>query len=144
DFAEDLRSKMKKTAHIYLTSCSPDSAAKQHYFKIQIVKFANKYKYYYNRFMPNGSFGFVYEINYQKIYQLIITEHHFGYEDDSYAIGAILEFIESEDDAKSIRNLQDDNFRKGSEGMIITNVPLEIKPYKISLETDNIQLRETN
>ena len=73
-----------------------------------------------------------------------MTEHHFGYQDDSYAIGALLEFIESEDVAKNIRNLQDDNFRKGSEGMIITHVPLEIKPYKISLDTDNIQESRAN
>ena len=28
--------------------------------------------------------------------------------------------------------------------MIITNVPLEVKPYKISLDTDNIQDRHAN
>ncbi len=80
----------------------------------------------------------------QKIYQLIVTEHHFGYEDDSYSIGALLEFIESEDEAKSIRNIQDDNFRKSSDGMIITNVSLEIKPYKISLDSNNIEERQAN
>lgn len=144
DFANELQKKMKGTAHIYLTSCSPDATQKQHYFTNQIVKFASKHNYYYNRFLPKGWFRFVFEITDQKIYQLIITEHHFGYQDDSYAIGAILEFIESEDEAKYIRNLQDDNFRKGSEGMIITNVPLDIKPYKISLDTDNILNSQTN
>lgn len=144
DFANELQKKMKGTAHIYLTSCSPDATQKQHYFTNQIVKFASKHNYYYNRFLPKGWFRFVFEITDQKIYQLIITEHHFGYQDDSYAIGAILEFIESEDEAKNIRNLQDDNFRKGSEGMIITNVPLDIKPYKISLDTDNILNSQTN
>lgn len=143
-FAEELQRKMKDVAHIYLTSCSPDSIAKQHYFTNQIVKFASKHNYYYNRFLPKGWFRFVFEITDQKIYQLIVTQHHFGYENDSYAIGALLEFIESEDVARNIRNMQDDNFRKGSEGMIITNVPLEIKPYKISLDTDNNSARLTN
>lgn len=140
----ELQRKMQGTAHIYLTSCSPESTGKQHYFTNQIVRFASKHDYYYNRFLPKGWFRLVFEISDQKIYQLIITEHHFGYEDDSYAIGALLEFIESEDDARNIRDLQDDNFRKGSEGMIITNVPLDIKPYKISLDTTTIKDRQTN
>lgn len=144
EFAEELQRKMKDVAHIYLTSCSPESITKQHYFTNQIVKFASKHNYYYNRFLPKGWFRFVFEITDQKIYQLIVTQHHFGYEDDSYAIGALLEFIESEDVARDIRNMKDDNFRKGSEGMIITNVPLEIKPYKISLDTDNNNARLTN
>lgn len=144
NFTDELQNKMRGTAHIYLTSCSPDAITKQHYFTNQIVKFASKYNYYYNRFLPKSWFRLVFEISDQKIYQLIVSEHHFGYEDDSYAIGAILEFIESEDEAKSIRNIQDDNFRKSSDGMIITNVPLEIKPYKISLESDNIMERHVN
>jgi hypothetical protein len=58
-----------------------------------------------------GWFRLVFEITDQINYQLIVTQHHFGHQDDSYAIGALLEFIEPESDAKSIRNLQDDNFR---------------------------------
>lgn len=144
NFANELQSKMRGTAHINLTSCSPDATQKQHYFTNQIVKFASKHDYYYNRFLPKGWFRFVFEISDQKIYQLIVTQHHFGYQDDSYAMGAILEFIESEDITKNIRNLQDDNYRKESDGMIITNVPLDIKPYKISLDTDNIKDRQAN
>lgn len=144
DFVKELQKKMSETAHIYMTSCCPDAAQKQHYFTNQIVKFASRHDYYYNRFLPKSWFRFVFEISGQKIYQLIITQHHFGYQDDSYAIGGILEFIESEDEAKSIRNLQDDNFRKGSEGMIITNVPLDIKPYKFSLDTDTFEYRQAN
>ncbi len=144
DFTDELQKKMKGTAHIFLTSCNPDTISRQHYFTNQIVKFANKHSYYYNRFLPKGWFRLVFEITDQKIYQLIVTLHHFGYQDDSYAIGALLEFIESESDAKSIRDLRDDNYRKGSDGMIITNVPLEVKPYKISLDTDNIQNSHTN
>lgn len=144
EYADNLQNKMRGTAHIYLTSCSPNAISKQHYFTNQIVKFANKHNYYYNRFLPKGWFRLVFEITDQKIYQLIVTQHHFGYDEDSYAIGALLEFIESEDDAKSIRDLQDDNFRKGSDGMIITNVPLEIKPYKISLDIADISIRQAN
>lgn len=134
----DLQEKLKGVAHVYVTSCCPDATAKQHYFINQIAKYAGKHDYYYNRFLPKAWFRFVFEISDQKIYQLIITEHHFGYQDDSYAIGAILEFIESEAEAKSTRNLEDDNFRKDSDGMIITNVPLDIKPYKVSLEPDKV------
>ena len=143
-YVDELQEKMKGSSHVFLTSCSPDATSKQHYFTYQIVNFANKHKYYFNRFLPKSWFRVVFEISDQKNYQLIVTLHYFGYEDDSYAIGALLEFIESEDIAKSIRNLKDDNFRNGSEGMIITNVPLDIKPYKISLDTDSIQDRQAN
>lgn len=141
---DELNKKMQDSANVYLTSCGPDLIAKQHYFTNQIVKYANKHKYYFNRFHPKAWFRLVVEITDQKIYQLIITQHHFGYQDDSYAIGGILEFIESEDEAKSLRNLNDNNFRKGSDGTIITNVPLETKPYKISLDSDTIITRRVN
>ncbi|MGB4776158.1 MAG: Fic family protein [Daejeonella sp.] len=144
EYERELIEKMSGTANIYLTACSPTDVGKQHYFTHQIVKFANKHNYYYNRFLPKAWFRFVFEISDQKSYQLIVTLHHFGYEDDSFAIGALLEFIESEDVAKNIRNLTDDNFRKDSDGMIITYVPLDIKPYKISLETENINERQAN
>jgi hypothetical protein len=44
----------------------------------------------------------VFEITDQNVYQRVVTQHHFGYPDDSHAIGALLEFMESESDAKSI------------------------------------------
>jgi len=122
---------------IYITSCNPSDPARQHYFTYQITEFANNHDYYFNRFLPRGWFRLVFEITDQKTYQLIFTLHHFGYEDDSFAIGAFLEFIESEDDAKNIRNLSDESFRKNSDGMIITMVPLPIKPYKLSLDVIN-------
>jgi Fic family protein len=144
-YVDELQRKTQDSANIYLTSCSHADSTRQHYFTYQIVKFANSFDYYFNRFLPRFWFRLVFEISEQKIYQLIVTLHHFGYEDDSFAIGAFLEFIESEDDAKSLRNLGDENFRKGSDGMIITNVPLPIKPYKLSLDTtNNVKERHAN
>lgn len=144
-YTDDLQTKMAGFAHIFLTSCNPSDATRQHYFTYQIVKFATKHDYYFNRFHPKCWFRLVFEISDQKIYQLVVSLHHFGYEDDSFAIGAFLEFIESEDDAKSLRNMQEDNFRKNSDGMIITSVPLPVKPYKLSLDTtNNFAERKTN
>ena len=136
-YVQELQIKTKGSAHIYITSCNPSDPARQHYFTYQITEFANNHDYYFNRFLPRGWFRLVFEITDQKTYQLIFTLHHFGYEDDSFAIGAFLEFIESEDDAKNIRNLSDESFRKNSDGMIITMVPLPIKPYKLSLDVIN-------
>lgn len=144
-YTEELQTKMGGFAHIFLTSCNPSDSTKQHYFTYQIVKFATKHEYYFNRFLPKSWLRLVFEISDQKIYQLVISLHHFGYEDDSFAIGAFLEFIESEDDARSVRNMQEENFRKGSAGMIINSVPLPVKPYKLSLDTiNNITERKTN
>lgn len=137
NYTADLQSKMIGTARIFLTSCNLNDTTKQHYFTYQIVKLATRHDYYFNRFLPKCWFRLVFEISEQKIYQLVITLHHFGYEDDSFAIGAFLEFIESEDDAKSLYNIGEDNFRKSSDGMIITSVPLPVKPHKLSLDTSN-------
>lgn len=144
DYVHELQGKMPDTVHIYLTSCSPDVHVKQNYFTNRIVEFAKKHNYYYNRSLPKSWFRFVFEISDQKMYHLIISQHHFGYEDDSFAIGSLLEFIESEDITGNIRNLPDENFRNGSEGIIITNIALEIKPYIFSLDTDIIQDRQAN
>jgi len=144
-YVNDLQSKIKGSAHIYITSCKTSDSTRRHYFTYQIVDFAIKHDYYFNRFLPRGWFRLVFEITDQKIYQLIFTLHHFGYEDDSFAIGAFLEFIESEDDAKTVRNLSDESFRKNSDGMIITTVPLPIKPYKLSLDVvNNSKERQTS
>lgn len=144
NYSNNLQKKLKGNANIYLTSCSPSSVEKQFYFTNQIVNFANKFNYFYNRSLPKAWFRFVFEINNQKTYQLIISQHHFGYEDDSYAIAGILEVVEAESESLDIRNLKDENFRKDSNGYIITNVPLEINSYKLSLDTLNIQDRKTN
>jgi Fic family protein len=137
-YVKELKGKIKGNASIYISSCGPDDLVRQHYFTHQIVKFANSHEYYFNRFLPKSWFRIKFEISEQKIYQLIVTLHHFGYEDDSLSIGAFLEFIESEDTARSIRSLEEDSYRKDSDGMIITNVTLPIKPYKISLENAKI------
>ena len=143
-FSIELQRKLKGNATIYMTSCSPEKIEKQHYFTNQIANFANKYNYFYNRSLPKAWFRFVFEINDKKIYQLIITQHHFGYEDDSYAIGGVLEYIEPENSNSDIRNLKDENFRKDSNGFIISNVPLELNSYKFSLDTQNIEDRKVN
>lgn len=143
-FSIELQRKLKGNANIYLTSCSPDSLEKQHYFTNQIANFANKYDYFYNRTLPKAWFRFVFKINDKKTYQLIITQHHFGYEDDSYAIGGLLEYIEPENVSFDLENQKDENFRKDSNGFIISNVPLELNSYKFSLDTENIQDRKVN
>ena len=143
-FTNDIKDKMEGNATIYLTSCKPDSTGKQYYFTHQIANYAARHGYYFNRFLPKGWFRFAVDISESKGYQLIITQHHFGYQDDSYAIGAILEFIESEAEAKKQRTLTEGNYRKSREGRVITNVPLDIAPYKVSLSTEFNQSLKSN
>lgn len=133
----EIRNKLQGLANIYLTGCGPDDAPKQHYFTYQIVNFAKNHEYYYNRFLPKFWFRLVFELSQQKMYQLVVTLHHFGYEDDSFAVGAFLEFIEPEDETQSLRNFKEANFRKGAEGLMITSISLPVKPYKLSLDVQN-------
>ena len=140
----DLQDRTKGFANIYLSSCSPDDPSRQHYFTYQIVQFATEHKYYFNRFLPKAWFRLVFEVPVHKSYELVISLHHFGYEDDSFAMGAFLEFHEPEDDIKRVEDLDKNNIRIGQNNVIISNIPLGFKPYKISLDTASIQDRQSN
>ncbi len=69
------------------------------------------------------------EFGENKRYQLGVTIHHFGYNDNTLAIGAFLEYLSTEEE--------------DIEGRIDASLPLEIKPHVISI-TDEIHLKEKN
>jgi len=124
----DLEVKLNGNASIYVTNSHPDSSDKAHYFSRQIVAYATKFGYFFNRTLPKGWFRFVIELSERKKYQLIITLHHFGYDDSTVAIGAILEYNESRDD---------------KEETALTLLPLSIEPITISVDDSNTQLENS-
>ena len=124
----DLEVKLDGNASIYLEPSHPDSSDKAHYFSKQIVAYARKFDYFFNRTLPRGWFRFVIELAKRKKYQLIITLHHFGYDDSILAIGAILEYNESKED---------------NEESNLTPLPLSIEPIIISIDDSNTQLKNS-
>jgi len=65
-------------------------------------------------------------LSHEKIYQLGITIHHFGYDDNTIAIGAFLDFLSNE-----------------AQERIDATLPLEIKPHVVSIY-DDVTTKEKN
>lgn len=103
-----------------------------HYFTHQIIQYAKQHDYYFNRAFLRSWLRVKFELPQDKKYQLIISIHHYGYDDSTIALGAFME-IESE-----ILNNNEDvrAMRKNKKGNIFTAIPLEIKPLTISIEIE--------
>ena len=111
-------------AKITIQSCSPNELERQCYYFGQIIKYAKKHDYYFNRNFPKGWLTFRVDLAESKRYQLCITVHHYGYDDSTLAIGAFLEFLTPHhSDERSDERIDD-------------ALPLEIKPHVISITGD--------
>lgn len=106
----------REVARTGITSVKPNQ--ERHFWHThQITEYATNHDYYFNRYMPRGWFGIHFNLPTESSYNLIITVHHYGYEDDVIAVGAFMEFsenIEGHEDKKLI--------------------PIKISPFTVSLE----------
>lgn len=118
----------KEKATILLSSEGPDSP-KYFWYTKQIADYASKHNYYFNKILPRGWFKFTFYISEDKRYVLVISIHHYSFEDNVLAIGSFLEFLNTETDEMSsyIENT--------------TTIPINIEPYTISLEADVRRLK---
>ncbi len=125
EYKYKLETEFDNSVSLYMASGRPDDMLKQHYYHEQIVSYANKHNYYFNRTLPKSYFKFGIKFEGKK-YELGITLHHFGYDDSVIAIGAFLEY-------KGVLSHEDIN----------TIIPLDIKPYVISIR-DEVSSKEKN
>lgn len=128
EILKGLEQKVNGNVHLSMECCSPDETAKQHFYYGQIIKYAKKHNYFFNRSLPKAWLTFRIELSDKKRYQLGITIHHYGYDDSTLAIGAFLEFL---------------NHDETYEDRINATLPLEIKPHVISISKD-IESKEKN
>ena len=125
EYKHKLETEFDHSVTLYIGSSNPNDSTKQHYYYEQIVNYAKKHNYFFNRVLPRGYF--IFGIGFEnKKYELGISLHHFGYDDSVFAIGAFLEY-------KGI--LADD--------LIDTTIPLDIKPHVISIK-DDVVAKEKN
>lgn len=122
-----LEQKLNGGSQIVIESSPPQEIEKQHFYQGQIIKYAKKHDYYFNRSLPKAWVTFRIDLSETKRYQLGITVHHYGYDDKTLAIGAFLEFFQSDD-------LND---------RLDSTLPLDIKPHVISISRD-IDSKEKN
>ena len=113
----------KDKANISTRSAYPNDE-KHYWYTKQVIDFASSHDYYFNRNMPRGWFKFIFKLSDEKQYDLVITVHHYSYDDAIIAIGGFLEFKE----------LQVDN--QGQQVEDVSYIPLSIAPYTFSLEAD--------
>jgi hypothetical protein len=126
-----LTRKLNGNTNISIESCPPTDIGRQHFYYGQIIKYAKKHNYYINRSLPKSWLTLRIEFGENKRYQLGVTIHHYGYDDNTLAIGAFLEYLTADEDGE------------GSEGRIDATLPLEIKPHVISI-TKDIESKEKN
>ncbi len=91
-----------------------------HYYSKQIIDYANEHDYFFNKNMERRWFRISFHITEEKRYDIIITIHHFGYFDSVVAVGAFIEFID----------------KTHKDSRIEQTIPLNIKPYTVSLEKE--------
>lgn len=121
------------SADIIIKSISFDNTKKhrngimfQDFFYNQIVSYAKKHDYFFNRSLPKAWITFRIELSETKKYQLGITIHHYGYDESTLAIGSFLEFKKNKADDK-----------------LDTTLPLNIPPHVISID-NNIEAKKKN
>ena len=120
---QNLKKKYGKDAGVYLEKCSFDDTRIhestqrpcQDFYFGQIIAYAQKHGYYFNRSQPKAWFILGFDFSEEKKYHVGITLHHFGYEDGALAIGAFLE--------RKGKNEED------TPSMVL---PLAIPPYVVS------------
>ena len=125
---EQLHPRLNGNANITIQSCAPNEQEKQGYYYGQIISYAQKHDYYFNRNFAKGWLTFRVELAENKKYQLCISVHHYGYDDSTLAIGAFLEFLTP---------------HGSDEQRIDEALPLEIKPHVISI-TGDVSPKEKN
>ncbi len=109
-----------------LKSVGPDDKDAYWYTK-QIVDYAKKHKYYFNKLLPRFWFRFVFLITKDKRYDLIVTIHHSSYDDSVIAVGAFLEFFDKATDEETVDEKDHMDYA--------SSVPINMEPHKISLES---------
>lgn len=105
-------------ASIGLQSCRPNDE-KFYYHTHQITEYATAYDYFFNRHLPRGWFGIYFTLPDKRNFNLIVSVHHYGYDDDVIAIGAFLEYSEP---------IKYNEVQK-------TSTPINVEPFTISLES---------
>ncbi len=126
ELMESLRDKINGNATISITISSFKNERTQNYFYQQIISYAKKHDYFFNQGLPKAWLMFKIDMEENKKYQLVISIHHYGYDDFTIAIGSFVEFKGNKMDEK-----------------IDTTIPLDIPPHVISI-SENIEAKKKN
>ncbi len=128
-YRDDLKRRLDRSAAIETGGCGPDEK-NTYYYAGQIIDYANRHNYYVNLSMHKCWVRMFVELDKTKRYRLIISVHHYGYDNSTFAIGAFLsKEIAGPDDREQRREYRD--------------MPLEIPPLTFSSEKSVHELQES-
>lgn len=126
NYKDKLSIEFGNSIDLYIGSAKPDDVKRQKYYYEQIVAYAIRHDYFFNRYLPKSYFIFGIDLHDGKKYELGITIHHYGYDDSTLAIGAFLEY------KGSAAKKNGDN-----------TIPLDLRPHILSI-TDEVESKEKN
>ncbi len=126
EFKNKLEEDFDNSVTFYMGSGRPEDPTRQHYYYQQIVSYASKHDYYFNRALPKAYFIFGIDLRDNRKYELGISIHHYGYDDSTIAIGAFLEYK-----------------GEAAQDMENTVLPLNLPPHVISV-SDDVEKKEKN
>jgi Fic family protein len=126
NFKRQLETDFGESIQLYIDSGRPNDATKQGFYYKQIVNYAKTHHYFFNSNLPKSYFILGIDMHEGKKYKLGVSIHHYGYEDNTIAIGGFLEYESST-----------------SNGNDEITIPLDIKPHIISIN-DDVTSKEKN
>lgn len=118
---ERIKSKIPECSFA-LASCSPTGKERTYYYN-QIIEYAKTHEYYVNTSLNKSWIRLVFSIDSKKLYRLVISLHHFGYDKSTFAIGAFL--------SKAVPDTKKDKY---------IDVPLGLPPLTFSSKEQNESL----
>lgn len=128
--AQDLGQSLA-AAEIEATFCAPADARALDYTQ-QLVDYADAHDYYFNLSLPRCWGRIALRLNKEKTYHLILSLHHYGYDNSTFALGGFLSKVVSED-AETAPHSQHTS----------VILPLEIPPLTMSSEKDSSELESS-
>ena len=131
DYKTDIMSKLSNI--IIDTDYCRSSDHNSHYFARQIINYAKTYDYYVNLSLDKCWARMFFKIDEKNVYRMIISLHHYGYDNSTFAIGAFL--------SKGIP--ENENSDKQKKGREYIDVSLGLPPLTFSSEKDSSLLRSS-
>jgi fido (protein-threonine AMPylation protein) len=136
-YVSDIQQQVGINGRILMTRSTPEKA---HFFTHQIARYATQHQYFFNSGLPRAWYRIRFRLPQKKMYQLIISIHHFGYDDSAFAFGAFLEI--AMDPRSAFDTEKGGARRRGNNGEVYTLVPLEIKPLTVSSDISAASLKD--
>jgi hypothetical protein len=95
-YKEDLEKNFGGMVTVENEACEP-SGKKEHYYAHQIARYARKHNYYFNSSLSRCWVRMRLKFDETHRYQVVLSLHHYGYDNSAFAIGSFVEKLQYED-----------------------------------------------